>query len=170
MARIGCAEELRGALNGLSPEDSWGDKADVHKMFLDGFTSLKHLTTVRPDLLQGYGIPAVQTGTLQQLAKEAIAEGKGFCCVSLYRRWPLSFFLVLARCRTKQLCLTVMLLLLASGSTCIASTGCPAVSWPVSVGLDATDILQVSPVLHAGRLLRCYVECRTCSVCHQEPI
>lgn len=78
MARLGSAAELKQALNCLSPEDAWGNRADVDKMFLDGFTSLKHMATVQPDLLQKYGIPAPQTGTLQQLAKEAVAEGKDF--------------------------------------------------------------------------------------------
>lgn len=76
MARLGSAAELKEALNCLSLEDAWGNRADVDKMFLDGFTSLKHITTVQPDLLQRYGVPAAQTGTLQQLAKEAVAEGK----------------------------------------------------------------------------------------------
>ena len=79
MARLGSAADLKEALNRLSPDDAWGDKADVDKMFLDGFTSLKHVTTVQPDLLQRYGLPAVQIGSLQQLAKELVAEGKGFC-------------------------------------------------------------------------------------------
>ena len=82
MARLGSAAELKEALNCLSPEDAWGTKADVEKMFLDGFTSLKHMTTVQPDLLQSHGVPAAQTGTLQQLAKEAVAEGTDFCVSS----------------------------------------------------------------------------------------
>lgn len=82
MARLGSAAELKEVLNCLSPEDEWGNKTDVDKMFLDGFTSLKHVTTVQPDLLQRYGVPAAQTGTLQQLAKEAVAEGKDFCVPS----------------------------------------------------------------------------------------
>lgn len=73
MARLRSAAELKEALNELSPEEAWGDRGDVEKMFLDGLTSLKYLITVQPDLLQDYGIPAFQTGYLQQLAKDATA-------------------------------------------------------------------------------------------------
>ncbi|KAL3138154.1 hypothetical protein ABBQ38_005382 [Trebouxia sp. C0009 RCD-2024] len=75
MTQLGSAAELKEALNCLSPEDAWGNRADVDEMFLDGFTSLKHMATVQPDLLQRYGVPPAQTGTLQQLAEEAVAEG-----------------------------------------------------------------------------------------------
>jgi len=40
MARLESAAHLKEALNGLSPEDAWGDKADVERMFLGSSVDL----------------------------------------------------------------------------------------------------------------------------------
>ena len=76
MARISSAAELKEVLNWLSPEEALGAKADVEKMHNDGLTSLTFLTSIQPETLQSYGVPAFQTGHLQQLAKDASAGKK----------------------------------------------------------------------------------------------
>ena len=73
MARLTSAAELKEALNRLCPAEAWGDRADVERMYHDGLTSLKYLSTTHPDMLQSYGVPAFQAGYLQQLAKDATA-------------------------------------------------------------------------------------------------
>lgn len=73
MARMTSAAELKDALNRLCLEEAWGNKGDVERMYHDGLTSLRYLSTIHPDLLQSYGVPAFQTGYLQQLAKDATA-------------------------------------------------------------------------------------------------
>lgn len=70
MARLSSAEELLEALNGLSPQAAWGDIADVGRIFQDGCTSLNHLTTVQPDLLQGYGLTAFRAVALPRLLQK----------------------------------------------------------------------------------------------------
>lgn len=75
MARITSAAELKEALNRLCPEEAWGDKADVERMFDNGLTSLKYIATAEPNLLQSYGVPAFQAGYLRKRA-QAAAAGK----------------------------------------------------------------------------------------------
>lgn len=73
MARITSAAELKEALNRLCPEEAWGDKADVERMFDNGLTSLKYIATAEPNLLQSYGVPAFQAGYLRKRAQAAAA-------------------------------------------------------------------------------------------------
>jgi len=49
--------ELQDTLNNLSPEDQWGNKADVNKIYADGFTSLEDLSSASRSALQLYGVP-----------------------------------------------------------------------------------------------------------------
>ncbi len=67
------AAELREVLNNLSPEDKWGSKADVDKMYADGFTNLQDLSSANHSALQEYGVPLGQTARLQDAAKDADA-------------------------------------------------------------------------------------------------
>lgn len=67
------AAELKDTLNKLSPEDHWGNKADVNKMYADGFTSLQDLSSASHSTLQQYGVPIGQTARLQDAAKDADA-------------------------------------------------------------------------------------------------
>ncbi len=67
------AAELQDTLNNLSPEDKWGNKADLNKMYADGFTSLQDLSSASHSALQQYGVPIGQTARLQDAAKDADA-------------------------------------------------------------------------------------------------
>ena len=77
MARFDSAAAIRVALNSLSPQDAWGDRASVSKMFDDGFRSLSHIANASPQLLTGYGVPLGQIGHLQHEAREALPRGAG---------------------------------------------------------------------------------------------
>ena len=67
------AAELKEILNNLSPEDEWGNKADVNKMYADGFTRLQDLSSATHSALQQYGVPIGQATRLQDAAKDADA-------------------------------------------------------------------------------------------------
>lgn len=76
MARLDSAAAIRVALNSLSPQDAWGDRASVSRMFDDGFRSLSHIANASPQLLTGYGVPLGQVGHLQHEAREALPRGE----------------------------------------------------------------------------------------------
>ena len=81
MVRFDSAAAIRVALNNLSPEDAWEDRAFVSKMFDDGFRSLSHIANASPELLTGYGVPLGQVGHLQHEAREALPRGVVFGAV-----------------------------------------------------------------------------------------
>lgn len=63
---------MKEVLNNLSPEE-WGNKADVDKMYADGFTSRQDLSNASHSALQHYGVPLGQTTRLQDAEKDADA-------------------------------------------------------------------------------------------------
>lgn len=87
MARTSSAAELNDVLNRLSLEEACGTKAK-EKMYNDGLTTLKYLTSVQPEMLQNYGVPALQAVHLQELAKDASAGKKSPAFESCTAPWP----------------------------------------------------------------------------------